>query len=174
MKNLLSVLVVCFATSFNVFAVDMSAEINAASAKVLPQVIEWRRHLHQYPELGNREFKTAEFIEKHLRRLGLEVRTKVAKTGVVGILKGGQPGATIGLRADMDGLPVTERVNLPVRFQGKERIQRTASRRDARLRTRFTRGHAAGHGGSSLGNETKSAGHSRVYFSARGRRPACR
>ena len=84
-------------------------------------MIEWRRHLHQYPELGNREFKTAEYIEKHLRRLGLEVRTKVAKTGVIGILRGGQPGATIGLRADMDGLPVAERVNLP--FASKEKSE---------------------------------------------------
>lgn len=121
MKKLLLVLVICFATPFYVFAVDMSVEINTASEKILPQVIEWRRHLHQYPELGNREFKTAEYIEKHLRALGLEVRTKVAKTGVIGILKGGQPGATIGLRADMDGLPVTERVNLP--FASKEKTE---------------------------------------------------
>jgi amidohydrolase len=121
MKKLLSALFIFSLTSVNTFAVDMSAEINAATAKVLPQVVEWRRHLHQYPELGNREFKTAEYIEKHLRRLGLEVRTKVAKTGVVGILKGGQPGPTIGLRADMDGLPVTERVNLP--FASKEKAE---------------------------------------------------
>ena len=119
MKNLLSLLIVCFATALNVQAIDNTDEINAATQKVLPQVIEWRRHLHQYPELGNREFKTAEYIEKHLRRLGLEVRTKVGKTGVVGILRGGQPGATVGLRADMDGLPVTERVNLP--FASKEK-----------------------------------------------------
>lgn len=121
MKKLISVLCLCFATSINVLAVEPSEEINAATQRILPQVIEWRRHLHQYPELGNREFKTADYIEKHLRRLGLEVRTKVAKTGVVGILRGGQPGATIGLRADMDGLPVTERVNLP--FASKEKSE---------------------------------------------------
>src|SRR5688572_3571294 len=119
MKNLIFVLFLCFAASSSVLAVEPSEEINAAAQRILPQVIEWRRHLHQYPELGNREFKTADYIEKHLRRLGLEVRTKVAKTGVVGILKGGRPGATIGLRADMDGLPVTERVNLP--FASKEK-----------------------------------------------------
>ena len=107
------------ATAGSVLAIEPSEEINAATQRILPQVIEWRRHLHQYPELGNREFKTADYIEKHLRRLGLEVRTKVAKTGVVGILRGGQPGATLGLRADMDGLPVTERVNLP--FASKEK-----------------------------------------------------
>jgi amidohydrolase len=119
MKKLLCVLFILSLTSINLFAVDMSAAINAETSKVLPQVIEWRRHLHQYPELSNREFKTAEFVEKYLRQLGLEVRTKIAKTGVVGILKGGQPGATIGLRADMDALPVTERVNLP--FASKEK-----------------------------------------------------
>jgi len=121
MKKLLSALFIISLTTLNTFAVDMSTEINAATTKILPQVIEWRRHLHQNPELGNREFKTADYIEKHLRRLGLEVRTKVARTGVVGILKGGQPGPTIGLRADMDGLPVTERVNLP--FASKEKSE---------------------------------------------------
>jgi amidohydrolase len=85
----------------------------------MPKVVEWRRFLHQYPELSNREFKTAKYVENHLRSLGLEVRTGVAKTGVVGILKGSQPGPVIGLRADMDALPVTERVNLP--FASKEK-----------------------------------------------------
>ena len=121
MKKLFSLLIVLSITAINVFPVDMSAEINSATDKILPQVVEWRRHLHQYPELGNREFKTAEYIEKNLRRMGIEVRTKVAKTGVVGILKGDLPGATIGLRADMDGLPVTERVNIP--FASKEKTE---------------------------------------------------
>ena len=119
MKKLISVLFVVSLLANQNFAADMSAAINAETEKVMPQVIEWRRHLHQFPELSNREFKTAEFVEKYLRGLGLEVRTKIAKTGVVGILKGGQPGATIGLRADMDGLPVTERVNIP--FASKEK-----------------------------------------------------
>jgi len=96
----------------------MSREIDAAAAKIMPQVVSWRRHLHQYPELGNREVKTAKFIEEHLRKLGVEVRTGVAKTGVIGILKGAQPGPVIGLRADIDGLPVTERNGLP--FASKE------------------------------------------------------
>ena len=121
MKKTLTTLFLLAIMATNGLAVDMSAEINAATDKILPQVVEWRRHLHQYPELGNREFKTAEFIEKRLRGLGLEVRTKVAKTGVVGILKGDLPGAVIGLRADMDGLPVSERVNLP--FASKEKSE---------------------------------------------------
>jgi amidohydrolase len=121
MKKLLSVLAV-FAFSVNfVFAVDMSKEINAATDKILPKVIEWRRHLHQFPELSNREVKTAKYIEDNLRALGLEVKTGIAKNGVVGILKGNLPGPTIGLRADIDGLPVTERNSLP--FMSKEKSE---------------------------------------------------
>jgi len=104
-----------------IFAVDMSREIDAATAKIMPQVVEWRRHIHKYPELGNREFKTAKLVEEHLRKLGFEVRTGIAKTGVVGILKGAQPGPVIGLRADMDGLPVTERVDIP--FKSVEKAE---------------------------------------------------
>lgn len=76
------------------------------------KVIEWRRDFHQNPELSNREFKTAEKIADHLKSLGIEVQTGVAKTGVVGILKGDLPGKVIALRADIDALPVTERNNL--------------------------------------------------------------
>ena len=112
MKKLIISLLVCFVSFNSLFANNLTDEINTSADKILPKVIEWRRHLHKYPELGNREFKTAEYIEKHLRALGLEVRTKVAKTGVVGILKGGQPGPVIGLRADIDALPVTERANV--------------------------------------------------------------
>src|SRR5687768_16845676 len=99
-------------------AADMSREIDGAAGRIMDKVVTWRRHLHQYPELSNREFKTAKYVEEHLRKLGIEVRTGVAKTGVVGILKGGQPGPVVGLRADMDGLPVTERNSLP--FASKE------------------------------------------------------
>ena len=84
-------------------------EFNQLEAKV----IEWRRDFHQHPELGNREYKTAEKIAEHLRRLGIEVQTGVAHTGVVGLLKGGKPGAVVALRADIDALPVTERNDLP-------------------------------------------------------------
>ncbi|OUR97699.1 N-acyl-L-amino acid amidohydrolase [Flavobacteriales bacterium 33_180_T64] len=77
------------------------------------KVIEWRHHFHQNPELSNREFKTAEKIASHLKSLGLEVEIGVGKTGVVGILKGTQPGKVVALRADIDALPVTERNDLP-------------------------------------------------------------
>ncbi|MGI8599112.1 MAG: amidohydrolase [Chitinophagaceae bacterium] len=96
-----------------------TAKIDAAVSKLESKTIEWRRDFHQHPELGNRETRTAKIIADHLRGLGLEVKEGVAKTGVVGILKGGKPGPVIGLRADMDGLPVTERVNLP--FASKEK-----------------------------------------------------
>ncbi len=76
------------------------------------KVIQWRRHFHQYPELSNREFKTAEKIAKHLKELGMEVQTGIAHTGVVALLKGNQPGKVVALRADIDALPVTERNDL--------------------------------------------------------------
>jgi amidohydrolase len=121
MKKILTLLFMLSVGTVNTLAIDMSAEINQETERILPKVVEWRRHLHQYPELGNREVKTAAYIENHLRRLGLEVRTKIAKTGVIGILKGNLPGPTIGLRADMDGLPVSERVILP--FASKEKTE---------------------------------------------------
>ena len=77
------------------------------------KVIAWRRDLHQNPELGNREFRTSKIVADHLRSLGIEVKEKVAHTGVVGLLKGGKPGPVVALRADMDALPVTEEVDVP-------------------------------------------------------------
>ena len=77
------------------------------------KVIEWRRDFHQNPELSNREFKTAKKIAAHLKSLGMEVQTGIAHTGVVGILKGDNPGKVLALRADIDGLPVKERADLP-------------------------------------------------------------
>ncbi|MEX0740899.1 MAG: amidohydrolase [Pseudohongiella sp.] len=85
--------------------------------QVMPQVIEWRRDFHQHPELGNREFRTAGIIAEHLESLGMEVETGIAHTGVIGILRGGQPGPVVALRADMDALPVEEQVDLPFASQ---------------------------------------------------------
>jgi amidohydrolase len=85
---------------------------NQLAKEVEPKVIEWRHDFHENPELSNREFKTAEKIAAHLKSLGIEVQTGVAKTGVIGILKGAKPGPVIALRADIDALPVTERVEL--------------------------------------------------------------
>ena len=90
-------------------------ELDAIAAALEEQVIAWRRDIHQHPELGNREFRTAGIVADHLESLGLEVTTGIAHTGVVGILRGGRPGPTILLRADMDALPVEERNDLPFR-----------------------------------------------------------
>ena len=87
--------------------------LDAHAAAIESDVIEWRRDIHANPELSNREFRTAALVADHLRALGLEVRTEVAHTGVVGFLEGGKPGPVVALRADMDALPVTEMVDLP-------------------------------------------------------------
>ena len=92
---------------------QLSADIDKLAAAVEPELLEWRRHLHQHPELGNREVKTAAYIAERLRSFGLEPQTGIAKTGVVAVLKGGQPGPVVALRADMDALPVREQVDLP-------------------------------------------------------------
>jgi len=92
---------------------ELRSAISNKAKSIEQQVIAWRRDFHEHPELGNSETRTAGIIAKHLQSLGIEVQTGVAKTGVVGILKGGKPGLVVALRADMDGLPVTERVDLP-------------------------------------------------------------
>ena len=90
------------------------AQVEALAAKVNGKVQAWRRDLHQHPELGNREVRTAQLVAEHLRALGFEeVRTGIATTGVTAVLRGGKPGPRIALRADMDALPVTERSGLP-------------------------------------------------------------
>ena len=95
------------------FASSINTQLEHATQSVSEKVITWRRHLHQYPELSNREFETAKYITNHLKSLGLEVQTDVAHTGVVAKLSGGKKGPLIALRADMDALPVTEQVDLP-------------------------------------------------------------
>lgn len=92
-----------------------SSELHDLVSDVSPDMIDIRHALHQFPELSNREFRTSAKVAEHLESLGLEVRTEVAHTGVVGILRGGQPGPVIALRADMDALPVTEETDLPYR-----------------------------------------------------------
>ncbi|MCK8524141.1 amidohydrolase [Aquimarina sp. D1M17] len=105
---LLLLLAIC-----SIQAQQIDPDINTMAEEIESKVIEWRRDFHQNPELSNREFKTAEKIAKHLNNLGLEVTEKVAKTGVVAILKGKKAGKTVALRADIDALPVTERADVP-------------------------------------------------------------
>ncbi|MCC6930812.1 MAG: amidohydrolase [Gemmatimonadaceae bacterium] len=91
----------------------LDAEVDKRAHALETKVVAWRRDVHQHPELGNREFRTSKLVAEHLQKLGLEVKTGVAKTGVVGILRGGKPGPVVALRADMDALPVAEEVDLP-------------------------------------------------------------
>ncbi len=117
MKKLVLLLTAIASTTFAQSA--LKPKINAGSDAIESKVVAWRRDFHQNPELGNREVRTAEIVAKHLKSLGIEVQEKVAFTGVVGILKGGKPGPVVALRADMDGLPVTERVDIPFKSNVK-------------------------------------------------------
>lgn len=111
LKYLVAFLGIFFAETLN--AQNLLPVIDKKSEAMQQKLTEWRRHLHEHPELGNREFKTSAYIVDQLKDLGLEIKTGVAKTGVVAILRGGKPGPVIALRADMDALPVKERVNIP-------------------------------------------------------------
>ena len=125
MKNFLVSILTC---SFIIAQTPgrVNKQIDRIADKIEKKVIKWRRDIHQNPELSNREFKTAAKVAKHLKSLGIDVQTEVAHTGVVGVLKGGKPGKVVALRADMDGLPVKEKVDLPFAskakgiYQGKE------------------------------------------------------
>lgn len=94
-------------------------QVRQRAAAVEQQLIKWRRDIHQHPELGNQEVRTAKLVAAHLSQLGLEVRTGIGITGVVAILKGGKPGKTVALRADMDALPVKEPAGLPFASKAK-------------------------------------------------------
>ena len=114
---------------------DMDARIGAAVEASAAEIIELRHQIHQNPELGNREFKTAALVAKHLRALGMEVTTGVAHTGVVGILRGGRPGPVVAVRADMDALPVTEDTS----YEFKSTVRTTYLGREVGVM------HACGH-----------------------------
>ena len=110
----LSALLLCVFITLPVFA---QASLEALIDDIEPAVIEWRRDFHANPELSNREFRTAAIVANHLSSLGIEVETEVAHTGVIGTLKGAFPGPVVALRADMDALPVKERVELPFKSE---------------------------------------------------------
>lgn len=140
-------------TGFNSVQAATHAMPDAAklAAGVEQKVINWRRDLHQHPELSNREFRTSKIIEKHLKSLGLEVQTGVAHTGVVAILKGGKlkggkPGPLIAIRADMDALPVTEVVDVPFASKATDTYRDQKVGGDACLWSRYTCGHVNGRG----------------------------
>ncbi len=102
------------------------ALVDERAARLAAKVLAWRRDIHAHPELGNREFRTSQLVAEHLLALGIEVKTGVAHTGVVGVLRGARPGPVLALRADMDALPLVEEVDLPfasrarTRYDGEE------------------------------------------------------
>mgnify|MGYP003108966523 CR=1 FL=1 len=112
-KTLPSILLAVLATASQAQQAALPTEVQSIVDRVMPQVVEWRRDFHQHPELGNREFRTSGIVAEYLQYLGMEVRTDIAHTGVIGILRGGRPGPVVALRADMDALPVVEQVQLP-------------------------------------------------------------
>ena len=109
------------ATSLGAQDAALQAQLDRLAAAVNPKVVAWRRDIHEHPELSGQEVRTAALVAKHLRALGLVVREGVGGTGVVGVLRGARPGKVVALRADMDGLPVTEQVELP--FKSRVRAQ---------------------------------------------------
>jgi amidohydrolase len=111
--QILIVQAICLCAAAQGVRHNYDENVTKSTQDIENQCIKWRRDFHEHPELSNRETRTAKIVADHLRSLGLEVREGVAKTGVIGILRGGKPGPVIGLRADMDALPVTERVDLP-------------------------------------------------------------
>ncbi|MDA9956672.1 M20 family metallopeptidase [Gammaproteobacteria bacterium] len=110
----------CLLASTSVFS-DLKSDLDNQINLLMDKVIEWRHDIHQNPELSNREYRTAKKIEAHLRSLGIKVETKIAYTGVVGLIEGDLPGPTIALRADMDALPVVEKTGLP--FASKDKTK---------------------------------------------------
>jgi amidohydrolase len=97
----------------------LTGDIDRITDETTPLVVKWRRDFHEHPELGNRELRTSKLIAEELKKLGYEVTTGVAHTGVVAVLRGGKPGPVVALRSDMDALPVTEQVDLPFKSTAK-------------------------------------------------------
>ena len=116
MKKILASML--FISTFT-FSQSLSEQLENDIDGLMTKVIEWRQHFHQYPELSNREFKTSAYIKNVLENLGLQVQSDIAITGLVAMIRGSQPGPLIALRADIDGLPVTEELGLP--FSSKEK-----------------------------------------------------
>ncbi len=119
MKKIL--LAIAVFVGFAANAQELPKNFNDLVKNIEPQLISWRHHFHEFPELSNREFNTGKYIADYLTSIGLEVKYPVAKTGVVAILKGGKPGPVMGLRADIDALPIAERV--PVPFASKVKTE---------------------------------------------------
>src|SRR5690348_10417507 len=112
-RILILLLLVVSATPVAAQTNPLAGEVDRLSTELNSQVVTWRRDFHKNPELGNREVRTSKLIADELRKLGYEVRTNVATTGVIGVLRGAKPGPVVALRSDMDALPVAEQGDLP-------------------------------------------------------------
>jgi len=138
-RTLLPTLLLPLALTANAAEYTLDERLARSAEAIQPKAIAWRHDIHQHPELGNQEHRTAALVAEHLRHLGMEVETGVGTTGVVGLLKGGRPGPVVALRADMDALPVLEATGLPFasqvrqQYQGEERPVMHACGHDAHV-----------------------------------------
>ncbi|MAG65253.1 MAG: N-acyl-L-amino acid amidohydrolase [Pseudomonadales bacterium] len=138
-RTLLPTLLLPLALTANAAEDTLDERLARSAEAIQPKAIAWRHDIHQHPELGNQEHRTAALVAEHLRHLGMEVETGVGTTGVVGLLKGGRPGPVVALRADMDALPVLEATGLPFasqvrqQYQGEERPVMHACGHDAHV-----------------------------------------
>ena len=146
---------------------DLEQEIRQRAAQIESKLIAWRRDIHENPELGEQETRTAGLVADHLKKLGREVKTGVARTGVVAVLKGGKPGPFVALRADMDALPVKEPEGLPFASKAKGKYLWPRRRRHARLRTRCPHRHSDGDRRGARRHEGQAAGDRQVLVPAR-------
>ena len=157
------------------FALSATAASAAESTQqvtqsLLPDITAWRRDLHQHPELSNREQRTSKFVAAELKKFGYDVRTGIAHTGVVGVLKGGKPGPKLAIRADMDALPVTEPAGLPFASTAKgEYLGKTVGVMHACGHDAHTRDDARRRR-SVVEDAQGSSGRSHVHLPARRRR----
>ncbi len=155
----------------------LAPEIDRLAQELTPQVVAWRRDFHEHPELGNRETRTAKVIADELRKLGFEVKTDVAHTGVVGVLRGGKATSTspvVALRSDMDALAGHRAGRPAVQVQAEGGVERTAGGRHARLRPRQPHGDPAGHRHGAVEAARSAAGNREGDFPACRRRSAAR
>ena len=136
------------------------AEIKTAAERMAPALVETRRDIHRHPELGNREVRTGKLVADRLKALGLDVRHPVAKTGVVGVLKGGKPGAVVAIRADLDALPIQETNDVPYKSEVAG---------EARLWPRCPHDDRPGRGRGALEDEGPALRNRCVRLPARGR-----
>src|SRR4029078_7272257 len=123
MRGTICSLIVAPALPLHASSQDLESKVKERAAAVEKKLIAWRREIHEHPELGDQEHRTSQMVASHLKALGCDVMTGVARTGVVGVLQGAKPGRTAALRADMDALPVEEPARLPFSSKARARYE---------------------------------------------------